>query len=143
MGPYAPQQLVQEVNAAWVRFQKINQQLRAAIPAMSQQNGNNFGQIVAISIAVAAAAGLNAIFGGTWLITRELNKSKRLKKLSECIENATKTGLSLEKAQKNCDQLYGKGNGSLINIGGLGVPTKTLLIIGAVFIGGLILYKKL
>ena len=135
MGPYAPKQLIQEVEAAWVRLRDLNRQLPA------RRRSNNLG-IISLII-VGSAIGLASIFGGSWLIGRELNESDRLKKLAECIENATKTGISLEKAQKTCNQLYGKGNGALINVGGMGISTKTLIIIGAVFVGGIILYKKL
>lgn len=135
MGPYAPTQLVQEVEAAWARLQNLYRQLPA------RRRSNNLG-IISLII-VGSAIGLASIFGGSYLIGRELNESNRLKKLAECIENATKMGMSLTKAQKNCNQLYGKGNSSLIKVGGLGISTTTLIIIGAVFIGGLILYKKL
>jgi hypothetical protein len=78
--------------------------------------------------------------GGSAFLAHEFNQSDKLKKLAECIAEATKSGVPLQQAQKNCHQLYGDSDGALVSVGGFDLTTLT--IIGVIGLGAIVLLSK-
>ena len=122
--PYAPPELRHQIDAAWARYNKLVEYKDASRPKPGKKK-SEFGQILIIG---AIAASVVALMGGSAYIAKELNESDRLKKLTQCIENATKSGVPLTKAQQNCNNLYGgKKPAPLLSVGGLDMTSIAML----------------
>ena len=138
IGRNAPPKLRQQINDAWQRYALLVQEARTQRPLPGKQSRDNLGIPLLIPIAIGAAAVLG-IGGFTWGISREINESERLKKLSECIENETKRGMSREEAYELCDKIYGENGGGS---GGFGNLDLTKIVIYSILgLGGFYLIK--
>lgn len=134
--PAPPMFLKQQLSDAWGRYYRLAQFEEQSQPRPGKSN--QFGFVV---IAALAVAGLATMFGGSWLLGREYNESKRLELLNKCIAEATQRGAPLVTAQNECNKLYsGKG---LIDIElGPGGLNTTLLLMGGITILGLFVVAK-
>jgi len=134
--PYPPAQLKQELNDAWQRYYHLSELADQQRPRPGKKDEMGFVVITALAI-----AGLATIFGGTWLLGREFNESKRIELLNKCIAEATQSGIPLSKAQTECNKLYA-GKGFIdVDLGPGGLNT-TLLLAGGLGILGLIMAAK-
>jgi hypothetical protein len=129
--PYSPPIIEYNIASAWSEFNEFEKYIEANKARPGKQH-------LGLPILIPIVAAIMAIGGTTSYLAYHVRKSQQLKMLAQCIEENTRRGMSLEKAQKTCNALY--GDEPIVSVGGVNVTT--IAVIGFLGLAGLMILGK-